>query len=310
MNKNQIFRIELEKKKTSKLNAEVQAKQYLLKARENPEFCEIDNQIRKLQLELSKENDKQKYADLKNKISFLKIKADAVLSKIKFDKTLLEPKYSCPICKDSGYVGDKICECLNFAVEQALVKQTGINDSLKFSFNNCDEQILQQNANLDRAYKIAKKYIAEFPNFKFPNLVFVGDVGTGKTFLLECMANELNNNMHYVVFSTAFDVNKTMVNSFSVSASERENLLAPFFESELLIIDDLGSEPILKNTTISNLFTIINERQRANRPTIISTNLTPTQIQDRYGDRIASRIFNKRICLPLQFVGKDLRINN
>lgn len=309
MNRNQILQIELEKLKTRRLNAEVRAKRALLIARNIPEFCKLDDEIRHLQLNLSKEDNAKKISQLKKQIESLKKEASAVLTKNKFDSKSLQVNYHCKLCNDTGYANGKICKCLDNAIQRELIKQSGINNQLNFTFAKSDNKIVNSNKSLDKAYKIAEKYVAEFPNFKFPNLVFIGDVGAGKTFLLECIANALIEKMHYVVFSTAFDLNKTMINAFGVPFGERQSLLSPIFECDLLIIDDLGSEPVLKNSTIPNLFTIINERQRNNLPTIVSTNLNYEEIQTRYGDRIMSRLFNKRTSLAIPFVGKDLRQN-
>ncbi len=309
MNKNQIMRQELEKIKTNRLNAELKAKRILLIARGEPEYNEIDTKIRQLKLKITKEDNPQKTAPLLKELQQLNNEANKVLVKIGIDPKLLIPRYNCKKCNDLGILNGKPCVCLQNAIQNVLITQSGITNHLKFSFDDCDETIIKENKSLEKAYKIAKKYIDEFPKFQYQNLIFIGDVGVGKTFLLECMANELLKRSHYVVFSTAFDINKTMINAFNVSYNERETMLAPFFESELLIIDDLGSEPIIRNTTLSNLFTIINERQRLNLPTIISTNLNIEDIQERYGDRIMSRLFNKRICLAIPFTGKDLRMN-
>lgn len=309
MNKNQILQKELEKLKTRRLNAQIRAKRALLIARDIPEFCKLDDEIRHLQLTLSKENNVKKSNQIKKQIAELKDKAKNVLIKNKFNPKSLEVKYNCKICNDTGFVGDKICKCLNNNIQKELIKLCGVNNKLNFTFAKSDKEIVSSNKNLEKAYQIAQKYINEFPNFKFPNLVFIGDVGAGKTFLLECIANELINQMHYVVFSTAFDINKTMINAFNTTFSERETLLSPIFESELLIIDDLGSEPIMRNSTIPNLFTIINERERNNLPTIYSTNLDYDEIKSKYGDRITSRLFNKRTSMAISFVGKDLRLN-
>lgn len=309
MNKNQIMQNELEKIKTARLNREIIAKQNLLILRNNHEFKEIDDKIRSLKLELSKTTDSKAIQELKENINFLNLKMDTLLNKLKVNKSSLHVHYDCNKCKDTGFIDGKICDCLNLKIERELLKQSGINGKLQFKFSDCNSSLLNENADLNKNYKVAKKFTIDFPNFKFNTMTFIGAVGTGKTFLLECIANELNNT-HYVVFSTAFEVNQTMLNSFNVSNQERNEMLSPYFESELLILDDLGSEPIIKNITISNLFTILNERQRANLPTIISTNLSYSELQDRYGDRILSRLFNKRICLPLHFTGKDLRTNS
>ena len=73
---------------------------------------------------------------------------------------------------------------------------------------------------------------------------------------------------------------------------------------DLLILDDLGMEfdsPFYR----ACIYNLLNARLLEGRPTIISTNMTFANIQERYGDQIASRLvggFEVLLC-----VGKDIR---
>ncbi len=309
MNKSQIVANELSQITTHRAYAELKAKENLMLARENSEFAKLDSRIRSIKMNLTKTEKTDEIKKLRAEIAALQKKQATVLKKLGLLIDDLNPHYFCQKCKDTGYVNGIPCECLMSKVKAALAQQNGLYNRLKFSFETSDPKIVRQNESLNKAYMVAKKYVEKFPNFQYPNLVLVGNVGAGKTYLIECIANALIQKANYVVFSTAFDLNRTIQNSFGVGALEREAMLAPFFESDLLIIDDLGSEPIIKNVTIANLFSVINERQSNNLPIIISTNLNMEEIQERYGDRVASRIFNKRLNLIIPFLGKDLRIN-
>ncbi len=309
MNKHQIIKNELNKLNNSKANAEIEANTRLLRARELPAFCEADNAYRKLMLEIAKlPPEDKKHATLNKKLASLKKARLDVLKKLGISASALEPKYSCKKCNDTGYVGNTMCDCLKIKVQKALIKQSGLNNKLNFDFSKCDEKILAESPLLAKAYRFAHKYCDNFPNNKEPNLVFYGEVGTGKTFLLECIANELINKLYYVVFTTAYDISKTMIKAFNSPYSERDTILSPLFESDLLIIDDLGTEPLYHESALTNLFTLINERQRNNQALIISTNLSPQQIDERYGNRIKSRLFNQRITVTIPFKSRDLRL--
>ena len=309
MNKKQIIQDELNKLSNSKASAEIEANTRLLRAREIPEFCEIDNEYRKTMLELAKLSpEDKKNARLEKELATLKKRRLEGLKKHGISASALEPKYSCKKCGDTGYVDNAMCECLKTKVQKALIKQSGLNNKLNFDFSKSDEKILAENPLLNKAYRFAHKYCDNFPNNKEPNLVFYGEVGTGKTFLLECIANELISKLYYVVFTTAYDISKTMIKAFNSPFAERDTILSPLFESDLLIIDDLGTEPLYHESTLSNLFTIINERQRNNLALIVSTNLTPQQIDERYGNRIKSRLFSQLITVTIPFKSRDLRL--
>ena len=77
-----------------------------------------------------------------------------------------------------------------------------------------------------------------------------------------------------------------------------------YTETDLLIIDDLGTE-MLSNFAQSALYNLINTRLAAGRPTVVSTNLGEDELQARYGDRIASRLLGE--FRPLLFLGVDIR---
>ena len=85
------------------------------------------------------------------------------------------------------------------------------------------------------------------------------------------------------------------------------DLLAPMMDAQLLLIDDLGTEPLMNNVTVTQLFNLLNERQMAGRHTVISTNLSMSELQDRYTERISSRFLDDTICRKLTFVGNDIR---
>ena len=78
-----------------------------------------------------------------------------------------------------------------------------------------------------------------------------------------------------------------------------------YFECDLLIIDDLGTE-MHTNFTVSSLYNLINTRLNTGKSTLINTNLSMQELKKMYTDRITSRIFG---CFePLLFSGKDIRM--
>ena len=78
-------------------------------------------------------------------------------------------------------------------------------------------------------------------------------------------------------------------------------------DAPLLLIDDLGAEPLMRNITIEYLFLLLSERGLRDRHTVITTNLTPVQLQERYGERVSSRLLNRDTTGIIKLTGKDLR---
>ena len=79
-------------------------------------------------------------------------------------------------------------------------------------------------------------------------------------------------------------------------------------ETPVLLLDDLGVEPMLNNVTIEQLFTLLNERELNGLHTLISTNLHPEELKQRYSERISSRLLDRRSTSILPFYGEDVRL--
>ena len=160
---------------------------------------------------------------------------------------------------------------------------------------------------MQRIIDSCRTYVRNFDN-GYENLLFYGDVGVGKTFLTNCIANELLKQGHSVIYFTAFQLFDTLARYAFRSGEISEDIgrvHEDIFDCDLLIIDDLGTE--MTNTfVLSQLFLIINERDNRNRATIISTNLSIEEISERYSERTFSRIYGKYRMIKPSI--KDLRI--
>ena len=76
---------------------------------------------------------------------------------------------------------------------------------------------------------------------------------------------------------------------------------------DLLLLDDLGAEPMIENVTINYLYYLINERLCAGKAMIVSTNFMPDELREAYTERVSSRLMNQRNTQVLHFVGTDVR---
>ncbi|MCR4655688.1 MAG: ATP-binding protein [Lachnospiraceae bacterium] len=231
---------------------------------------------------------------LNEKIREITLKKKELLLRAGFPEDYLEPVYSCPECKDTGYVNDKKCRCFIQAEIEELYRQANIAQILdKENFDTLtldyytDDELEMMKGIIDRCRNFVKNF-----DLKHDNLMFFGPPGVGKTFLTNCIAKELLDSGHSVIYFTStqlFDTLATYIFRNKEASDEILRVHEDVFSCDLLVIDDLGTETS-NNFVVSQLFLIINERGMRHKSTIISTNLAMSELSERYEERIVSRI--------------------
>lgn len=228
-----------------------------------------------------------------------------------YPEDYLSPHYRCEFCLDRGYVDGKPCGCLTRLIGKLAAEELnksanmpGANfDNFSTDYyknvivNNMDcYKVMQQN------FEYCKKYAAEF-SCKSESILMYGRTGLGKTHLSMAIARELAEKGFTVIYGSVINLLKK-VEDENFGRSEQNGTLESLFNCDLLILDDLGAENV-NSFNGATLYNIINTRINKGVPFIISTNFTLEEIQNFYGERIASRITfcGKR----MQFTGRDIR---
>lgn len=262
-------------------------------------------------------NGEAKTDDLPERMEKLSALIRDKLEEAGYPADYLAPVYRCPLCKDTGKTGELIkepCICLRKAYQKKLRESIGLNGARKESFETFDlsvypdEKIPGQDftqREIMKMYRVTcEKWANEYPNAAFRDLVLTGSTGLGKTFLLRAMAERLiERNMNVLIIS-AYRMLEILRKSYFDNDGSAEELLG----AEVLMIDDLGSEPLMQNVTVEQLFYLLNERQNRNLSTVISTNLDMAKLRERYTERIASRLRDSRTCKVMNLLGKDIRV--
>lgn len=240
------------------------------------------------------------------------------LKTIGFPEDFLQPVYRCADCQDTGFIGDVVrekCACLRQRLMDAENKSErtgglGSHTFAQFDLNVFPDDPIPgerftQRSYMQRVRRLAEQYAQDFPDNERPNLVFSGGTGLGKTFLADCIASAVMDRAYLVRRVTSYRMSEIMKrNAFDGSdARAVEALMA----CDLLFVDDLGTEPIGKNT-VGYLFQIVNERNNPGRHTIVSTNLTPVDLTAIYGERVTSRILDTSRTTLVKFYGQDIRL--
>ena len=228
----------------------------------------------------------------------------------------LEEKAACDKCNDSGFCGDKVCTCLQtyYNAQQKkelsqlldLGNQSFDTFSLDWYPTRVNERIGRSpREHMEQVFEVCSNFARHFEK-KGGNLLLTGATGTGKTFLSACIAREVTERGFSVVYDTAAAIFRVMENEyFHRGEEDNTDAVERFLRCDLLIMDDLGTE-LTTAFVQSALYRIINTRLTAGKSTVISTNLSPDELYERYTAQIFSRIEGEYEILPC--LGDDIRI--
>ena len=232
----------------------------------------------------------------------------------------LDDVYECPKCKDTGKIDGKPCECFYRTVINHFYMPDDRRELLeKESFDTFDVNIYSREIDTDNpeaksdydimseSVGLALDFSEEFEN-RYENLLITGETGTGKTFLANCIAGALLKRNISVLYMPAYELFQVFSRATfskgeeSRNAEEEKELI---YSVECLIIDDLGTE-LTNNFVATELFACIESRHLAKRSTVITTNLDPEDIENKYTSRVKSRLVGnyKYLLMP----GHDNRI--
>ncbi len=253
--------------------------------------------------------------DLRSALSRIASRRKELLQMHGYTEEWLEPPYTCPICRDTGYVGREKCRCFRQLETEMLYEQAHLDNMRREEGFSAflldyypDDQTDPRTGRTPRqdaadALGQAESFVRDFGQ-EGSGLFIYGNVGTGKTFLSRCIAGELLRAGHSVLYITAYDLFDSLRAYTFEDRQAGQEMHDLIFDSELLIIDDLGTE--LSNTFVaSQLFLIVNERILRRKQTIISTNLSLSEFRDTFSDRTFSRIYGHYALL--QMSGPDIR---
>lgn len=267
-----------------------------------PEYLELERAAREYNYTDLELLSKKEAAAMSAKHKEILKKQDLLLKK--YNLSVL-PQFDCKKCGDTGYAGNALCACVKSKLKDEVRRSFGLSAHAPISFEDCDYKLLDlKTAKIYK--KIQEEYCVRFPFTETKNLVFSGSAGIGKTFLACCIATDLSSRGHDVFFVTAYGLNTMFLKIHTAEIDLKPELTERLTTPTLLIIDDLGTEPMYK-ITLDYLYNIINERLTSGLHTLITTNLSQDELRLRYGERIWSRLNNKANSAFFVFSGKDLR---
>lgn len=228
--------------------------------------------------------------------------------------TAAEPTV-CPFCYGTGMEvvvgkGARRCRCRARDVQAKLLEAARIpRRYIKCSLSNY--QPASNNGSQLRAFNYAYRLVHEYPVID-RGLLFMGSVGVGKTHLSAAILRGLVEKGVSCLFYEVGSLLKEIQGSFNpVSRASELSVLAPAYEAEVLVLDELGG---VKPTdwVQDTLMQVINMRYNNKKLTIFTTNYTDDRsnaaeetLEDRIGVRARSRLYE--MCLTVPIKGEDYR---
>lgn len=278
-----------------------------------PQIADIDRRLAEFGVKAAKSAASgENILSIKSCYDELNHKRQQILAELGISPEHLHPDYECKKCNDTGYVNGSLCSCVERLARDIAYSRLNsiapakLSDFSSFSleyysdkpFENGDvpSKIMTDN------FMFAMEYASNF-SISAKSILFMGPTGLGKTHLSLAIAKSVIDKNYGVIYGSAQNFMRTIEKEHFKNNSDAGTLDA-LLECDLLIFDDLGTE---FNTSFSSsvLYNIINTRLLYSRPTIISTNLTLKEIEERYGERILSRIIGGYYIK--KFCGEDIR---
>nr|AGS53431.1 DNA replication protein DnaC [uncultured bacterium contig00025] len=259
--------------------------------------------------------------DLKRGNDTLKTEKERLLAENNIPADYFNNIYRCALCGDTGFLPEEDgvtprCGCLKQRLIDKYHELSTVRELIKtenfdtFDLRYYSEDTDPQNGvsprrNIQMIYQVALRFVRDFDK-EFQNLLFYGATGLGKTFLCNCVAKDLLDAGHTVLYATAPQLFK-MTEDYRFNRDEMEEpdeAMDAVTEVDLLILDDLGAE-FATVVTSAALFDIVNRRLLMKKHTVVSTNLSPSEFETQYSDRIVSRFLGQY--KMLKFFGEDIR---
>lgn len=288
-----------------------------------PRIREIDQLIAMSSIDAARTKLKQKKdntASIKEQNKSLAEEKTSLLKAHGYPEDYLKPIYTCPLCKDTARAADGYCTCFKQAAISFLYKQSTLDHILEtenfehFNLSFYPDVPDKKHPNEPTPYENMQKILTASKHFiktfqqNSDNFLFYGDTGLGKTFLSHCIAKELLDSGYTVLYQSSVHLFEDVCAEVIMKKGQfpgSQETYRYLYDCDLLIIDDLGTE-YTNSFVSSELYDILNTRLRAQKSTLISTNLNLQELNERYSSRTATRIFAEyKVC---NFYGSNIRL--
>lgn len=253
------------------------------------------------------------YQEVNDKILDIEAKKKELIKKLDLDKDF-KVHYDCEKCKDTGIADGKRCSCIDDLLREKMLETNELNTEMREkSFESFDASIFSDKKEAGktsvREYMLEVKKSLEgyADNYakETKSLLFYGDVGTGKSFMAISLAKRLIEKLVNVTYVASYEMCQVMNQAIFKGDDESIAKKDMYYNTDFLIIDDLGTE-IDSQVSTKSILDLINYRLSKNLKTLTTSNLNIDAMKDKYGERFSSRILSNYYIYS--FRGSDLRL--
>ena len=238
----------------------------------------------------------------------------------------------CPICEDSGLRlivqpdGERYaqpCECRLQLQAARLLKRAAIPKRYEHcTLDTFEPGFGQADQSLAKAFSIARRFVYEYPvTTEGRGLLLTGSMGVGKTHLAVGIIQALICEKGVrALFCDYRELLKRIQESYNPLVATTElQILAPVFEAEVLILDELGAQKptdwvwdtvaLVLNTRYNDKRTTLITTNYPNAPAAMARNADKAIREETLGDRIGERMRSRlaEMCVEVEMRGNDLR---
>ena len=242
---------------------------------------------------------------------------DAELRKLLPNVKICDEETDSNVCSDCGGSGWEVlpgkgaraCHCKTAGLYERLLAKSNIPSR----YRDCTLREFKTGNNFE--LRKIRNQIIEFVNL-YPvverGILFVGSVGTGKTHLAVSLLKGVMKKGAPGLFYEFGALLKEIQDSYNpISKTSELSVLAPVFDAEVLVLDELGAAKPTE-WVHETMMHIINTRYNDKKLTIFTTNYLDERkhereeiLQDRIGARLRSRLYE--MCDLILIEAEDYR---
>ena len=251
-------------------------------------------------------------------VAGLRAQQQKVLLDNRLPVDFLQPPYDCAMCQDTGFIGagGTPCACLlqqladsSYAEITPLLAREHFDafdlhryadtpaEGLPVTVRNITQT---PRGYAEFALRYCRRYADMLPAPDRMHLLLCGLTGVGKSFLCHCIARHAIDRGLTVLLLPFYTLQERVLR-------RGDDVKSAAIAADVLVLDDIGAEPLLNQVTVETLYQLLNERNRFNKPMVFSTNLLPRELGVRYTERVASRMLDAQRTRMVYIPGQDQR---